>query len=284
MILRTLILCAALAAPALASGVTDELIYRVSSGRAEDVRLLAKRAGNVNITDNAGWPLLSIASARADGKALEMVRILHEEGADLNYGGSGLNYPLFIAVQSGNADVVQYLLENGADYRVRDIYGMTLTDFAAQSGNTDVADLVEQAVLRDKQAYADARSPEAFAHHYHGLARNACAHQYYAFYYKSGQDPVDPKQQEMTLTGYQTEMSRHLGQLQHYFHVSNEAATALIEKVRADMRDELEKLVSNRWRRQHGVGQAGDEKERCERLTEPYQNRTPQTMYTVRSK
>tara|TARA_B100001123_G_scaffold325630_1_gene366048 strand:- start:5512 stop:6324 length:813 start_codon:yes stop_codon:yes gene_type:complete len=255
-----------------ADDVQEELIYRTSNGKVEDVRLLAAKIPDLStIRDGAGWPLLSIAASRADGLALPVVKVLHDAGANLNDGGPQKNYPIFIAVQSGNQDVVQYLLEQGADYRVRDVYGMTIIDFAEQSATPDIAEMVAAAVARDRAAYRDARSPQAFNHHFKGLAEATCAHQYYAFYYATKQDPIPEAEQKETLAQYEADAAKHLGHLQHYFQLANFISQKLIEQTRAEMRVELDNLVSNRWRRKKGVGSQEDMQTRCNAIVAKYE-------------
>lgn len=248
----------------------EELIYRVTLGKAKDVKLMLDKVGNPNLVDNMGWPILAIASARTDAEALPVVKLLVENGADVNFHGGTLNYPIMFAVQSGNEDIVEYLLGKGANYRATDGYGMRLVDFARQSGDQEVIKLIEDAVDKDIMNLARVRSQEYLDESVHNLAYHSCAIQYYSFYYKSGQDPVPLALQNTTLETHKKAVGKALGDLVQLFRLPNEWASDIFVEARNLMAAELENLVSNRWRRIKGVGKEGDMEERCGRLTEKW--------------
>jgi len=248
----------------------DEVVYRVSLGKPEDVKMLVERLGNPNAVDNMGWPLLAIAASRTDEAALDVVKALVELGADVNYHGGRMNYPLMFAVQSGQPEVVKYLLEQGANYRVTDPYGVKVVDFARQSGNEEVIDLIETAINEDVMNLARVRSQKYLDKITRELAFHACAMQYYTYYYASEQDPIPKSQQKATLKKHKHKVGRSIGDLTTLFRVPKPETDEIFHEARSRIFNELENLISNRWRRIKGVGKPGDMEERCNRLTEEW--------------
>ena len=60
---------------------------------------------------------------------------------------SGLT-PLHLAAMRGHLDVVQYLVERGADWNAKDLEGMTPVARAVASGCLDVVHFLDDAVRR----------------------------------------------------------------------------------------------------------------------------------------
>lgn len=263
----------ALTAPASAAepSLLDETIYRLQMGKTEDVTFLVKRLGNPNATDRMGWPLLAIASSRTDKEGLGIVKALVDMGADVNFGGGGNHFPIIYAVQNSNIEVARYLLDQGANYRATDAHGMRLVDYARQSGNKEMATLIENAIDRDILNLAKTRSKSNLDSLTHQLAFHSCALQYYSFYYKSKQDPIPEAEQQQMLAMHQKMVSDSMGQLVTLFKIKTMAVTAVYEEPRKIIWLELENLVSNRWRRQKGVGQEGDMDARCVRIAKPWE-------------
>lgn len=232
--------------------------------------MLVERLGNANTVDNMGWPLLAIAASRTDEEAFDVVKTLVDLGADVNYHGGRMNYPIMFAVQSGNADIVKYLLEQGANYRVTDPYGVQLVDYARQSNSPEVIEIVENAINEDVLYLADSRSQKHLDKITYELAYHACALQYYTYYYSSGQDPVTEAVQQATEAKHKEVIGRSMGELVTLFRLPKADATNLFHAARQVIFNELELMVSNRWRRTQGVGKPGDMEERCTRLTEKW--------------
>lgn len=271
---RLLLLCFVLssALPVAAQNkVEEELIYRTTLGKPEDVKLLVERVGNANLTDSLGYPLLYIAASRSDKNAIGVVKTLVEAGADVNYHGGQKNYPLMAAVQSGNTDIVAYLLARDADYRVADAFGVSVLDFARQSGNRDVIRLVNEAQQRKIRSMAMARTQARLNELTYNLAFHACAGQYLSFYYESGQDPIPEATQKAELARHKAVVHESMKELASVFLVSRSEYSEVYNTPRHGVRRELEKLISNRWRRKHGVGQPGDMEKRCTRHAAEFQ-------------
>eukprot|EP00439_Symbiodinium_sp_Y106_P056540 s2313_g7.t3 len=127
-----------------------------------DARLHEKLSAQVSITGRGvtkpnvyrNWPLLYEASAR--GQA-DVVQLLLEAGADKDFcdtRGMGRT-PVLAAAYKGHAQVVRLLLEAGSRKDVRDINGRTALIAASMNGHTAVVQL-----LLEAGAEKDARDSE----------------------------------------------------------------------------------------------------------------------------
>ncbi len=271
-----LVLCIVLPPPGFAQvqqvdPLLEEVIYRVNLGKPRDVKALVKRLGNPNAVDPMGWPLLSIAASRNDADGFAVVRTLIELGADVNYGGPQKNYPIIFAVQSGNEALVQYFLDLEADYRVSDMYGMKVVDFARQADNGNITRMIEEKISKDIRRLAMARSQKNLDKLTYDLAYHSCALAYYNYYYSSGQDPIPFDEQDETKQYHRDKASESIAQLMAIFRLEQKEVNKVFFDAREPMTLELENLISNRWRRHKGVGKPGDMEERCERIAMPWE-------------
>lgn len=254
------------------TSILEEAIYRLSLGKVDDAILLVKRLPSPNATDKLGWPLLAIAAARTDELALPMTKAMIEIGADVNYDGGRKNFPIIFAIQSGNASVVQYLLDHGANYRASDAYGVRIVDFARQTNNKAIMAMVEEAIDKDVLGLATERSQSFLDDLAYKLAYNTCAETYYSYYYSTKQDDIPKDVQDKTLKQYSDVYMRSMSKLSSIFRVPSETIGALYTEARQKMYNEMENMVSNRNRRSKGVGQPGDMEKRCLRLCEKYKD------------
>ena len=249
----------------------EELIYRVTLGTPKDVKVLLKKVKNPNMVDNMGWPLLAIASSRTDDVALGVVKLLVAEGADVNFHGGLKNYPLIMAIQSGNAHIVEYLLEQGADIRATDAYGVTVADFARNSEKEEIRTMIEDAVQDEVENITRKRSQDYLDKITYDLAYHSCAFQYYSYYYKSGQDAIPLATQQATINKHKKVIARSITDLAVLFRAPDVLVKDIYREAKQAMFNEMELLISNRWRRIKGVGRDGDMEERCARLCEKWE-------------
>ncbi|KAL9642532.1 hypothetical protein ABK040_011099 [Willaertia magna] len=97
--------------------ITKELVAACMDGKIRIVKSLIQRYGKqyVDSTDDFGWtPLLTAAQF---GR-VEVVNYLLEQGADINQVNKFGN-ALFIAALEGHEDVVKILLKHGAETKVK---------------------------------------------------------------------------------------------------------------------------------------------------------------------
>ncbi len=98
------------------------------AGDLEMVQALIKAGADVNIKVNTGqsWLVLAVRHRK-----FEIVKALVAAGADVNMRSAGYDpyqkdmTPLFIAVNEGDIQTVQFLLDKGADVNAKDSWGRT---------------------------------------------------------------------------------------------------------------------------------------------------------------
>ena len=133
----------------------------------EKVRLLLSKQANVNAKSRFGKTPLIIAAS--DDSGMPVVRMLVENGADVNAADSGPPLaagatprpnltPLLAASSSSNAEMVRYLLTQGARMDVKDAAGRSPLMNAAGEGSMETMKLLlakgaDVNVVSDKEAF-----------------------------------------------------------------------------------------------------------------------------------
>ena len=107
-------------------------------GHAEAVRYLLGKGPDVDKPSSNEHRVNPIHSAAASGK-LEIVKILAENGANLNAVQSGGYTALHAAAHNGNLEMVKYLIASGAEPDLKTSEGKTALDLATEGGFRDIA-------------------------------------------------------------------------------------------------------------------------------------------------
>lgn len=117
------------------------LNYAVFSGNVEAVALLLNTGMNPNNPDNSDvTPLFDAIFANSHAK--EMVDLFIMAGADVNHKSCKLGCtPLMIAAFKGDAELVNQLLQAGADADIADKQGNTAVVIAENNGHTNVVEV-----------------------------------------------------------------------------------------------------------------------------------------------
>ncbi|MBT5707423.1 MAG: hypothetical protein HOI66_13990 [Verrucomicrobia bacterium] len=93
---------------------------------------------------------------------LEIVRLLVRNGADVNHASKFKSTPLIVAARHPRSHaVIEFLIANGADPKVKDGAGSTLLDIAAQVGDEDSVKLLINAGLKPN----DLSGAAMYGHH-----------------------------------------------------------------------------------------------------------------------
>lgn len=130
-----------------------EALLEKVAGTPEFQHVRFNGIGTVNaLGDNA----LHVAVRWGD---LEGVQILVEGGIDVNKHGEHGYTPLHVASESGRAEIVEYLLEHGADPFARTEGDLPFT-LAKGKGCAAVCDLINEHLKRRNKSVARARSGE----------------------------------------------------------------------------------------------------------------------------
>lgn len=119
---------------------SQRLVDAVYEGDAKTVRKeLKKGVFNVNLADSFGDTLLCTAAMRG---SLEIVQFLLDAGADVNLKDSHDGTPLHHASGRGHVSVVRLLLEKGALVDTFDQYGDTPLYYAYDDGHWETAQVL----------------------------------------------------------------------------------------------------------------------------------------------
>jgi ankyrin repeat protein len=126
------------------NGMTP-LIYAAFFGHEDLAKELIAYGADVNACGNNGATPLMAALQSAKGDRL--ARLLIDSGADVNAcDGQGLT-PLMTAIYTDSIEMTLYLLEKGADVRVKCSKGWTALDLAKQKENRQLLQILHQAGL-----------------------------------------------------------------------------------------------------------------------------------------
>jgi ankyrin repeat protein len=109
-----------------------------------DIALLMVKSGSVDINGKDRLGQTPLYHASGWGK-IEVVQALVEAGADLNQAREDGATPLFVASQQGHLDVVKYLVEAGADLNLGNFAVGTPLALARGEGHKKIAAFLKRA-------------------------------------------------------------------------------------------------------------------------------------------
>lgn len=129
---------------------TNPLRWAVVKSFPEVVIALVE--GGLDVDEKFGTNQTQLHEAASDGN-LEMVEVLAELGANVDEKSSvDGDTPLILAALRGHKDVLEFLIENGADPGIKNIFGGTALHFAAVFGQEAViSPLIEAGANVDEQ-------------------------------------------------------------------------------------------------------------------------------------
>ncbi|MFO0388865.1 MAG: ankyrin repeat domain-containing protein [Alphaproteobacteria bacterium] len=136
-----------------------EIIYRVHLGRAADVKLLIDNGVSPNLTNDEGIPILALAAMRKDPEGINILQTLLDSGADVNGRDTQGQTALFHAARAGQKESVMFLLQHGVNYYQVDNNGDIARNIAHQEGHAELLasmdDFVKQEAEKIKQQYVE---------------------------------------------------------------------------------------------------------------------------------
>ena len=112
-------------------------------GQKETVDFLLKKGADVNKISNNPMKLAPLHSAVA-AQQIEIVKMLIEQGANVNAQQMKGVTALHSAAHNGLKDIVQFLLENGADTQIKMEDGTLPIDFAKKDNFPEIITLLEK--------------------------------------------------------------------------------------------------------------------------------------------
>lgn len=152
-----------------AQDASTALMLAAENNQPEIVKLLIGRGADPNRQDNNGWTAVLKAAYQGNAKCIEIlashskleldrallvatlmarkdaVKVLLDNGAEVDFRASDGRTPLILAAGKGNKDIVELLLQAGADASLRDQAGQTAQAVAAAKGFNDIAELLRHA-------------------------------------------------------------------------------------------------------------------------------------------
>jgi ankyrin repeat protein len=113
------------------------IFYTVLEGQLNAVKLLIEKNINLNVIDESGWtPLHYAVSEHYSG----ITNLLIENGAEVNakdnYGNTVIWRAVFMS--KGRGEIIESLLNKGADPLIKNDSGISAFDLAKTIGNYDV--------------------------------------------------------------------------------------------------------------------------------------------------
>jgi ankyrin repeat protein len=123
------------------------LMLAVLKGHFAIAKQLAQRDADINKPD---WAPLHYAATHAGPHAAEQVKWLLEQHAYIDAESPNGTTPLMMAAQYGSEEIVQLLLEEGADPSISNSLGLKALDFALRGRRPTAQELLAQA-LRSKR-------------------------------------------------------------------------------------------------------------------------------------
>ena len=167
------------------------LMLAAENNQPEIVKLLIGRGADPNRQDKNGWTAVLKAAYQGNAKCIEIlashsklevdrallvatlmerkdaVKVLLDNGAEVDFRASDGRTPLILAAGKGNKDIVELLLQAGADASLTDQGGETAQAVAAAKGFSDISELLRHApapigtpvAVASPSARAEATSP-----------------------------------------------------------------------------------------------------------------------------
>ena len=145
------------------------LMLAAENNQPEIVKLLLDRGADPNRQDHNGWTALLKAAYQGNAKCIEIlashtkleldrallvatlmerkdaVKVLLDNGAEVDFRASDGRTPLILAASKGNKEIVELLLHAGADASLTDQSGQTAQAVAAAKGFNDIAESLRHA-------------------------------------------------------------------------------------------------------------------------------------------
>jgi uncharacterized protein len=110
-------------------------------GQNEVARYLVLKGADVNQPSNNGFNVYPIHSAAA-GNYTDIVRMLIDNGAQVNVKQQAGSTPLHSAAQNGNLEMLILMLEHGAEVNTRMEGGKLPADVAREKGFDEIAEIL----------------------------------------------------------------------------------------------------------------------------------------------
>lgn len=268
-VLALVFLCLlALPARLRADPLAEALIYHTYFSGPTEVKRLLDKGANPNATDSHGWTALAIAADRTDANATPIAALLLQKGADANR-AKERNYPLINAIKNNNVSLVSLLLQHNANIRIRDAKGTTPLALARSMENPSIIYFLEKKIFEERQLQIYLGSRVRLRQIMEKFTMGHCQFEYWRFYVKSKQDKnMNEALLMRRLKDTMKEISLLTMQGSPYFSTFRDGThNTIATNIRTTIYNELNGMISNRNRRENGVGTEADAARRCGKIT-----------------
>lgn len=259
------------ASAAVAKSLEEDLIYRASFGRVQDVEILLSQGANPNAVDPSGATALAVTSDRREAESVAIAIVLLRAGADPNLPDEKQNYPIFNAIRQKNSELVKLLMENGANYNVQDSNKKTPLALATELGDEASKAYIQQAIERDRAALAMLRSKENLQKLTTAAAFESCAEAYFAVVLADRPYATAEEQAALqaTIADHKTKAQTAARDIKRIFGLKDKEIVEVMTASQAAIKDEVGWLGEKRKRAPFGT--ETDMKERCTPIAAKWQ-------------
>jgi ankyrin repeat protein len=117
----------------------EQLYQSIAKNEKAQVVQLLKDGANANYIKSSGpWMKVSMLITAVNNSNIEIVKLLLENKAEVNWKDGFQTTALIYAASKGNKDMVILLLDNGADINANDGQGNTVFSAAKESKNKEL--------------------------------------------------------------------------------------------------------------------------------------------------
>lgn len=241
--------------------VNDDLLYRVSFGRLEDIKMLLDNGAETNFYGNMGDTPLMLGINRGANEAPEIVKALLAKGADPNFPDRNGVYPLESAIKNAKAGVVSALIEGGADIHLRTRAGLSMIDTANQLGNTDIAKLLNEQYQKEVAQEASKHDPARLPVLMQQFSSQVCEMTYWTDFLASEQNPSANDATRSKIARNKMMGEKYAQELTLYF--PNVKLDSYIKYSGESINNVFRSLTTLKSREESGIGKDEDAHKRC---------------------
>jgi len=117
------------------------LMFYIVANQPDIAKILVEHPNiNVNVRDTTGSTALNLAVSEPD--MLPVIKLLIEKGANIDNTDTMGETPLMLATLSDNKEIVEFLVDSGADKTLKNKRAQTAYDIAKEEGNNSLYDLL----------------------------------------------------------------------------------------------------------------------------------------------
>lgn len=255
---------------ALAQGaqrsIQEDLMYRISFGRPDDVKVLLDKNAETNTYGSMGDTPLTLAVNRNPGDGEIIIKALLAKGADPNFPDKNGIYPLEVAIKQDKVMLVKALIEGGADVQMRTLEGVSMSDLAFRLNKKATLDVINEKIVQDKEHEQKMYDPQRLLSLIHQFSTNICEMNYWNSYYVSLHNPAENPQTKEKIEKNRLLAEKTAQQITMYF------PTIKIDtyiKYSADSINNVFKMLpDNKARDENNIGKEEDAHRRCKEVAD----------------